>query len=434
MKILLSIFFLYTLGCGLCSCAKMPNTPCGRPNCDTTVVVNPPPVAKLDSQILWQVPFFPDTSSCISMYPLVYKDYILYSRRATVKGEPYLFLNKMNGEKIVEVQNEQVTTSTKSSYQNGNLLAINFHHKTQVLDLEQQGIVRTWNSRDYGGEGQFRIGGYDHFILWGWYTDHSDQDRYTNYMVRGDMVTGRLDTLFSVTDTTCFDAGFERASPWVSPAGDTMLIFQNRQYRFGTTICAPNSSPYGRVDLLCYNMTKRRLEWRKINITPKSGDSSVHPILIKDGKAFFQGGQEGILYDCQTGQEIWKREFLGSGFYQTNAVMAEGKIILKSEGESMYALDFETGETAWINSTAGHSNTNMIYHKGKVYYETGQDGYGVLRALRISDGAVTWTYFPQNNKKYSNSGYGLSGIAIDHERDLLYTSDLRFMQCIKIPK
>jgi hypothetical protein len=98
MKILLAAFLLYTVACMSGACAKMPNTPCGKPVCDTTIVI-PPPVAKLDSQILWQVPFFADTSSCISMYPIVYKNVVLYSRWATVVGEPFLFFRQAYGYK-----------------------------------------------------------------------------------------------------------------------------------------------------------------------------------------------------------------------------------------------------------------------------------------------------------------------------------------------
>ena len=100
----------------------------------------------------------------------------------------------------------------------------------------------------------------------------------------------------------------------------------------------------------------------------------------------------------------------------------------------MVAVDFNTGSIIWENQNASHSGQNMIYHKGKVYWEGDQGGLGVIKALRVSDGVVTWTFFTPNTKKYSNANYGLCGIAIDHENDLLYTSDLRFMQCIKIPK
>ena len=113
---------------------------------------------------------------------------------------------------------------------------------------------------------------------------------------------------------------------------------------------------------------------------------------------------------------------------------AEGKYILKGESDKMYALDESSGLIVWENSKAGASQSNMIYNKGRVFYETGQDGLGVLRGIRVSNGKVEWTYFSSNYPKYSNVSFGLSGIAIDSMTNYIYSNDRVFHMCIKLPK
>lgn len=414
------------------SCEKISNTPCGKPSCDTTKIDTPN--IPIDTQLIWQTSFN-ENVACISMYPILYENEIIYSKRATVQGEPYLFVNKKNGLLINEINNDKVSTSAKGSqYQFANFLAIGYGNNVQVLDLDKRLIRYTWNSRDMSEnyETMPRIGGYDKYVLMSRYSTATIEDEYTQYMVRSNMELGNLDTLFSITDTTCFRAGFERPTIWRNPkTNDSIIIFQNRQYRFGSSQCAPNSVGWGRVDIYAYNLTKRKMEWMQSNVTPETGNSSARPINIHLDKVFFQGDKHGILIDCESGKIVWRRFFQNESFMQTNSIIAEGKVLLKSETSNMIALDFESGNIVWENLEAGHSNSNMIYHKGNVYYETGQDGRGVLRGLRISDGKVIWTYFPRNG---SNSDYGLSGIVIDPETDFLYTSDKKYMQCIRLPK
>lgn len=415
------------------SCEKTPINPskCKLPDCSDTVTIKPTPK---DTQIVWETPFFEDKKNCVSMYPILYKDNILYSRRLTVAGEPIIWVNKKTGKIETEINREEnQTTSKVGNYLFENLLMLS-HGGThfQVIDLENKKFQKLFEPRNYGGEGQPRIGGFGKFALITLYSNRALEDEYTNYLVKINMETGVLDTLFSITDTTCFKAGIESAILWQNPSsGDSLLLFQNRQYRFTGSLCAPNTASWGRVDIYAYNLSKRKMEWKQANVTPETGSSSVFPLIITDNKAFFQGDKQGILFDCATGKIIWQRFFQNEGFVQTNSIIAENKVIMKSETNNMIALDINNGEIVWENPKASSSSTNMIYHKGRVYWEGDQDGYGVLRGIRVSNGKIEWTFFPKNG---GSSTYGLSGIAIDHENDLLYSSDLKYMQCIRLPK
>lgn len=155
---------------------------------------------------------------------------------------------------------------------------------------------------------------------------------------------------------------------------------------------------------------------------------------MKEDRLYFQGSNEAFCFSCLDGHQIWNRYFPGEGFFRTNAVLAEGKYILKGESKTMYALDENTGLSAWENLSAGTSSSNMLYHAGRVFYETGQDGLGVLRGLRVSTGKVEWTYFSSNYPKYSNVSFELTGIAIDSETNYIYANDRVFHMCIKLPK
>lgn len=424
--LLLIVLFIISSACQ----KQMPNpiTPCQNPPCDTT------DHTKLPKEVIWQVPSQPDSSTCLSNYPLIYKNEVLFTKFLCEKGMPVFFRDKSSG-KLLHLSNEVSETFESATsvgmYLYQNYYAVCSQYLMAIYDLDQQKLLKLWNVRDLGGEGEPRVNGIGPWVFQGWTSNHNGKAYYSSSLVRRNMITSQYDTVCSIKSDLCYTPTIEAPTFWINPQNDTIVIFQNSQYRFGGNLC---KLPVGyRTDLYAYNMTKHKMEWtvQDFAITKQS---SVQLAQVFNNKLFFQGSNEAFVFDCFTGKLIWSQYFPGESFFNTNAVLAEGKIILKSETDRMIALDAQSGNIIWDNPNAGHSNSNMIYYKGKVYYETGQDGLGVIRALKVADGLVTWTWFPNNYPKFSNVSYGLCGIAIDEETGLLYTHDRRFMQCIKIPE
>lgn len=412
----------------LFSCKKeipQPPDPCTNPPCNTDT---------LPKEILWQLPSQPDSSTCLSNYPLIYNNEVIFTKFLCEYGVPVFFIDKTTGKQIDYNYDVKMgsTAENLSQYIYSNYYVVHNWHYTYIFDLEQHKLIKTWNIRDFGAEGEPRTNGIAYWMFQGWSTQAGvGKNYFSSSMVRRNIITSAFDTICTIKSDECYTPTLEAPAFWITPQNDTVIIFHNGQYRFGGNPC---KMPAGyRTDLYAYNITKDKMEWtaQDIAITKQA---SVHLPVIFDNKVFFQGANEVFVFDCFTGQLIWSRYFPGEGFFNTNAVLAEGKFILKSESDRMIAVDASTGATVWDNPTAGHSNTNMIYYKGKVYYETGQNGLGVIRALRVNDGVVTWTWFPNNYPKFSNVSYGLCGIAIDQQTGLLYTHDRRFMQCIRIPE
>ncbi|MCC7028031.1 MAG: PQQ-like beta-propeller repeat protein [Saprospiraceae bacterium] len=424
MKTLLPFLLIINLVTALFSSCdeNMPIDPCEIKPCDTVVIK--PPIK--DSNIVWQYNADTINNSCVSILPVHYENTILFTNGTRNLGEPFVFFNKKTGEIINQAIDPENTDGISAGiYQYKNYAVITDWYKIYVFDLKQNMLLKTFNLRDFGYEGLPRIGGLGEYVFIPVEKIGATKQEYANTWLRWNVLTDQMDEILTVEDQGTFVAGFESLAFWFKPNGDTVMIFQNRQYDF--------INRNRRIDMYAYNMSQKKYEW-KIDSFTRTGNTSVFPILVKEDRLYFQGSNEAFCFSCLDGHQIWNRYFPGEGFFRTNAVLAEGKYILKGESKTMYALDENTGLSAWENLSAGTSSSNMLYHAGRVFYETGQDGLGVLRGLRVSTGKVEWTYFSSNYPKYSNVSFELSGIAIDSETNYIYANDRVFHMCIKLPK
>lgn len=420
------IFFLfvfqYTACCTWFEDCDPP--PCNPMPCDS-VGVKPKP-GDPDLNILWQ--YNPDTvnNSCLSMPPVIYKDIVVFSNMYGNKsGNPYVFLNKKTGELLQTIDDpDNLKWRTGSRYIFNNIAVFTDWHRVYIINLDTREQIRKFSLRDYGYEGSPRFTGLGHLVFLAARPIGHPREKYIECYLTYNLLTQELTEIIRIEDSETFEPSFESLGFWFKPDGDTLMIFQNRQYDF--------KSARRRIDLYGYNMSNAKIEWKIDSITI-TGNTSVFPIIVKNDRFYFQGSNEAFCFSCKDGSLIWNRYFNGESFFRTNALLAEGKYILKSESSLMIALDENTGNTVWENPIAGHSNSNMIYHKAYVYYETGQDGFGVLRRLFVHNGSTDWTYNSSNRFKFSDASFGLSGIAIDPETNLIYANDRIFHMCIKLP-
>ncbi|HRI01442.1 MAG TPA: PQQ-binding-like beta-propeller repeat protein [Saprospiraceae bacterium] len=400
----------------------MPINHCDVTPCDT--MVNKPEMK--DSNIVWQYNADTIGNSCVSIQPILYGNTILFTNGTDKGAEPFVLFDKSSGKILYEFTDEsQLDGISAGVHQYQNYVVLTDWYKVYLFDFKKNTLLKQFNLRDMGYEGSPRLAGYSEFVYFNVNILGHPKEEYTNTWLSWNILTNEFQEILTIEDKGTFAAHFESLAFWHKPNGDTVMIFQNRQYDF--------KHADRRIDMYAYNMTQKKYEWRIDSFT-RTGQTSVFPIIVKGDRFYFQGSNEAFCFSCVDGHQIWNRYFPGEGFFRTNAVLAEGKYIMKGESDKMYALDENSGATVWENPNAGHSNTNMIYHNGRVFYETGEGGWGVLRGLRVSNGQVEWTYNSSNRHKFSSASFGLSGIAIDPETNYIYSNDRIFHMCIKLPK
>ena len=419
---IIQLLILIQLVFGFFACHPDPPD-CINPPC------NPIPVdtsKKGDTNIVWQYNADTLRNSCISMTPILYKNTVLFSRRGTDIADGFLMFDKKNGA-LLNTYFDPTSQNWKTGeiYQYNNLCAITDWYEIYFLDLSTNQFLHKINLRNLGYDGRPRIGGNEEWLYIPVEENSNPRHDYANTWIRINMINYKIEEILTIEDKGSFEAGFESLAFWKNTKGEQIMFFQNRQYDF--------KNRERRIDLYACNMAQGKMEWQVDSFTI-TGNTSVFPIIVKEDRLYFQGSNEAFCFSCHDGSLIWNRYFPGEGFFRANAILAEGKYILKSESDQMFAMDEYTGKEVWVNENAGSSQSNMVYHKGYVYYETDQDGLGVIRRIRVSSGQYDWTYFPSNYPRYSNASFGLSGIAIDPETDYLYSNDRIFHMCIKLPK
>ncbi|MBK7231086.1 MAG: PQQ-like beta-propeller repeat protein [Saprospiraceae bacterium] len=398
--------------------------PCVNPPCEPVDTTTPKPM--IDTNIVWKHNADTNRNVCSSMVPVLYGNTVLFSRRTSGIPDGFMFFNKGTGE-LLHLYEDHISPEWKSgaTYQYKQFCVVTDWYEVFLLDMESNRMIKRINLRNFGYDGRPRISGLAEWVYIPVEKLGHPKQEYTNTWLRWNMVTDQMEEVLTIVDQGTFAAGFESLAFWFKPNGDTVMIFQNRQYDF------INSKR--RIDLYAYNMRTLEIEW-KVDSFTITGNTSVFPIIIEGDHLYFQGGNEAFCFSCVDGSLIWSQYFPGEGFFVSNAILEEELYLLKGETKKMYALDKKTGSIVWVNNEAGTSSSNLVYHKGYIYYETGQDGLGVLRRIRVSDGKVDWTLFPSTYKQFLHASYGPSGIVIDHETDLLYANDRVYHLCIKLPK
>jgi len=262
------------------------------------------------------------------------------------------------------------------------------------------------------------------------YTEHSDKQILdtASYFVRANIQNGVWDTLFVLKIADGYRPNLMPPSLWISPLGDSILIFQNRQWNF------PASD--GRIDLLAYNLKTRLFEWTTKDFDVV-GNSNIEPPLIYDNKIYFQGEKKLYCFDAATGNNIWSWSVpLGiDNIMQANLLVAEGKIFVKPNNErSLYGLNPNTGQVLLNIGNAGSGQCVMSYYNGIIYYASG--GNGKLCAIRPSTQEVIWNdYSPNYSKpgKWQNHTV-FDDVTVSPEHGCVFVSDHYFFMAIKLPE
>jgi outer membrane protein assembly factor BamB len=393
------------------------------------------PVDTPKYQVIWQVPIFKDTNSTTATYPFIWKDIILiphdpetpkdnsivsaFDRKT---GKPLYEWNGYNKVRGANAGDPTTVTQIKDK-----MIFNTDWRDIYVLDAQTGQII--WTTNIESGNGSPRISSFGNFI----YHNRPDTTRQEYYLMRANVNIAGWDTIYSVINHERVSL-VEPPTGYINPAGDTLLIFQNRSYVIKTS--------KGIADLYIYNLTKKRDEFIFKDFDPNGSATSVEPPVIYKNKLYFMGSSIVLCINLESGKIEWQRNFHDS-FSEGSLVVAEEKLFVKTDNGGLYAVNLQDGTIIWQSgSDYGSSCSRMVYYNGYLYY-TGVVSNGGLFVVQAATGYLIWNYksinefdTPLNNyRTKGDTFFGRNGgVTIDSALNCLYVTDNRYLMCIKLPK
>ena len=380
-------------------------------------------------KVLWQIPLNPDTADCVSMKPVLYNGNVLYSLLFYVDGyESLRMVDEKTGKSVWSWEPiwPGETLWRPSRFAKDNLFVMTHWGPTYCVDMNSGQNLWANNVQNGNNSGSPNLSNVGDFL----YTEHSDRQILdtASYFVRANIYNGIWDTLFVLKIEDGYRPGLLPPSLWVAPQGDSILIFQNRQWNF--------QASDGRVDLLAYNLSTRTFEW-SVKDFDIVGNSNLVTPFIYDNKVYLQAEKKLYCFDAATGSQLWNwaAPLSWDNLMQANLIAAEGKIFVKPNNESsLYGLNLNTGQIQVFIPNAGLGQCHMVYHNGIIYYASG--GNGKLCAVRPSTQEVIWNDESPNNQIPGKwRGHTVfDDLTISPELNCLFVSDHYFFMAIKLPE
>jgi outer membrane protein assembly factor BamB len=209
---------------------------------------------------------------------------------------------------------------------------------------------------------------------------------------------------------------------WIHPESqDSILLFQHR-------MSMPN-----RVDVVAWNLSKKRVLWKRENLT-SLGNSTASQMNVINNKTYFMGGTALHCLDLFTGKTLWQWDHPSgiNGLILTQPLYDPDRNVLfvRDMVTELRAFDPETGEVLWHNKDTGANNSDlgqMSLFNDVIYFTNDAK----LWAVDALNGETIWeepTYYSTINYRFT------SGVSIDTQRNLLYTSDQQWLYGIPLPR
>jgi hypothetical protein len=341
-----------------------------------------------------------------------------------------LFFNKNNGAyNGIILNNLKEYSATDLYYQYKNLLVVGFGYKhNQILDLEAKKIVNTYsnpslpifyNSNDISGfnNSYFRTG-----IQ---YSNENDTLFKHNYIIQHDLNNNLLDTIFDLKENSCLFLKLSPLTFFINNNNDIITVFKRIKTPYDLDCSAKFSS--GAVDLISFNITKRKIEWMKEDFIEYNQSSSNFPIPIENGKLIIF--ENNIVYqiDVNTGNIVWQ-SIIPNVFF-TNSVLKNNVLILESYNKNLVALDINNGSLLWKYNGEGLYSENYQIFKDVIYFVNFNDYLYEIKGINLKTGKLVWRYKFKDEK----ISIGITNNTIDEETGLLYTASYEKIICIKLP-
>jgi outer membrane protein assembly factor BamB len=235
----------------------------------------------------------------------------------------------------------------------------------------------------------------------------------------------KWDTLYSIrrgVDIGLSRPNIQSVNLWIHPESqDSILLFQHR-------MSMPN-----RVDVVAWNLSKKRILWKRENLT-SLGNSTATQMNVINNRTYFMGGTALHCLDLFTGKTLWQWDHPSgiNGLILTQPLYDADRNVLfvRDMVTELRAFDPDTGEILWHNQDTGANTSDigpMSLFNDVIYFTNDSK----LWAVDALNGETIWaepTYFSSINYRFT------SGVSIDPIKNLLYTSDQRWIYGIPLPR
>ena len=210
-----------------------------------------------------------------------------------------------------------------------------------------------------------------------------------------------------------YGVGLELPVVSTNADGDTILFFQNRQYRY--------YAPRNRIDFYAYNMTKDTVLWKKSDISPDVSNKERAVMDQANHRIFFISRYSVFCWDMETGEEIWRTDLDYAGLLSSDYLYHEGKVITVTDQGFLIAFDADTGQRLYYQKKGGCCVADIRIHKDKIYYSDTD-----LFVSDLNTGKTIWQY---------NEDGGFNGSPVfDDEKGLMYIMSQYYIYALKIPE
>ncbi len=424
---ILSFIALTLVGCQkeIPTVPIVPTPACNFGLCDTSKL-----------ELVWQQPLSKDTAEWNSIPPIRLGKEVLFSRNTIFSEiDTFKFFNAQNGFLkriwVDYIPNRTTAMSgSKAFFSNGKVL---FTTWKDVYCIDYATGSTLWQSKLEKGDGHPFMNVIDNNA----YHVHLDRyggKTYNSYLVAANIDIGKWDTVHIQSMIDNFEPRHVMPSQWLSPTGDSILIFQIRYVDFKNIVGTGN-----RTDIIAYNVTQKK-EYFRFNNIDRFGTGSTQPPYVLGNKAYIPLTRDIICFNMLTKTIQWQKDFGANFTSGIPFIFVENKFFVKPSDRTLYQLDPETGNELWVDRDNGSGCSDMVYHNGRLYYTC--DGVGKIYAIEVATGKKIWAEPSPNkfknplngNRRYGNANIGFGGIAIDPDLGYLYTSDFYFAMCIKLPK
>ncbi len=300
-------------------------------------------------------------------------------------------------------------------------LFINAHDETHAVDKVSGQNTWIYSTMDDGGGGLSRISTDDQNVFHIQIPDCESHFKET-YLVTANTHLSRnnlptWDTLCSFFAEKEMFVFAEPPEIWISPYNETILL----------TIVHYWSSDRvnDHTDLIAFNLTRRDTQFVIQDIIPDAvgkPDLAIHndraAILFPAGLAYVDLIEEKIK---------WIKSASGTNHFNLYKMYMNDEIVIVNQRQQTCAFETRTGNLKW-------KNTEL---RGTFFYEE-YNGKVIginsnVVAVDMKTGKVIMDEGSTNIFSFASANYYNQGLAVDTQNGLIYTSDNRFIQCIKIP-
>jgi outer membrane protein assembly factor BamB len=384
------------------------------------------PVDKME--VIWDTPLNGQNFNYAHLQPLIVNNMIILgSMPANSNNETIYGFDKNSGHKIWEWKDYLNNSNmiTKIGIQD-NVAIISTSFRDYVFDTQTGATV--WQYETPMGFTSLPRGSViGNCIYHPWGVEHLVRDTI-GWLMRSTIYHPQWDTVFTIRSDSGYGVSIEPPVLWMSPGGDSVVIFQNRRLSLTTFD--------ERVDLLAYNLQTKTLNW-KINDLVNNGESSTHALIVFNNQCIFLGIFTVYSFNLLNGQKLWEytipHDPAFNGLSESSCIIVNNKLYVKTHGDLFFCLNPVTGQLIWENKNAGANPTTLNFYKNKLYYIAGVSSEYKIICVDAENGNVLYTLGSPHANLSGNMLY-VGGLIIDPVTNFMYFADSYYATCIKVPE